>query len=98
MLPRCLSASQMLDLSLLCRTGEHNIRPGLTRHSALAVEWLEAVEAILTSLPGTKHLHQLETVERDLMMLRLQHDQKWRWPYNNFHSASNKYLCSPVLR
>ena len=68
----------MVDLSLLCRTPEHNIRPGLTRHTALAVEWLEAVETVLASLPATKHQHQLENVQRDLMMLRLHHDQKWR--------------------
>ena len=68
----------MVEVSDLCRTGEHNIRPGLTRHTALAVEWLEAVEAILGSFPGSKHQQELERVGRDLMMLRLQHDQKWR--------------------
>ena len=61
------------------------IRPGLTRHLALAVEWLEAVETILASLPPTKHQDQLEKVQRDLMMLRLHHDQKWRSSSDRFY-------------
>ena len=77
-LPCCLSPSQMLDLSQLCSSAEDNIRPGLTRHTALAVEWLEAVETILASLPPTNHQPHLENVQRELMILRLHHDQKWR--------------------
>ena len=68
----------MLDLSQLCSSAEDNIRPGLTRHTALAVEWLEAVETILASLPPSNHQPHLENVQRELMILRLHHDQKWR--------------------
>ena len=70
--------SQMLDLSQLCSSGENNIRPGLGQHTALAVEWLEAVETILASLPPSKYQVHLEDVQRDLMKLRSRHDKKWR--------------------
>ena len=67
----------MLDMSRLCTMEEHKIRPGLARHLALAVEWLEAVEIILSSQSDSKREH-LDQVKVDLLRLRLQHDQKWR--------------------
>ena len=75
--PTDLCTSQMVDMSRLCTTEEHKIRPGLSRHLALAIEWLEAVEAVLSSQPNSKQNHQ-EQVKIDLMRLRLEHDQKWR--------------------
>lgn len=90
----------MLDLSQLCSSKEDNIRPGLTRHIALALEWLEAVETILASLPRSKRQDYLENVQRDLVMLRLHHDQKWRFSFTHFltfYSASNKYRSADLL-
>ena len=67
----------MLDMSRLCTMEEHKIRPGLARHLALAVEWLEAVETVLSSQSNSQQ-KDLEQVKIDLVRLRLQHDQKWR--------------------